>query len=188
MSKKFIIEHLDPELFDWCFLEYQHISEIVGKENAIFTKIQEEDREKLSPFGEVHTKNVKELGLQNGCILDPYAKEQLKPEDKKKFEYFIFGGILGNNPAQKRTELLTKQLDFPTRNLGEKQMSTDTAVFVTKKVLEGRKLKDFHFVDQLEIEVQEGESVELPYRYVVEDKKVILSDKLVEHIRKHGFE
>lgn len=185
---KFIIEHLDPELFEWCLIEYEHISAMVGKENVIFTNIKKKDSKKLSSFGEVHTDKIKERGLCKGCILDPYAKEELKPEDKEKFEYFIFGGILGNNPAQKRTELLTKQLDFPTRNLGKKQMSTDTAVFVTKKILEGRKLKDFHFVDNLEIEVQEGESVELPYRYVVEDKKVILSEKLVEHIRKHGFE
>ena len=36
---KFIIEHLEPELYDWCLIEYEHISKIVGKENLIFTNI-----------------------------------------------------------------------------------------------------------------------------------------------------
>ena len=35
---KFIIEHLEDEVWEWCILEYRHMSEFVGKENLIFTK------------------------------------------------------------------------------------------------------------------------------------------------------
>ena len=39
---KFIIEHLEPEedISKWCFFEYEHISEIVGEDNLIFTNVK----------------------------------------------------------------------------------------------------------------------------------------------------
>ncbi len=39
---KFIIEHLEPELYPWCLIEYKHISKIVGKNNLIYTNINKE--------------------------------------------------------------------------------------------------------------------------------------------------
>jgi ribosome biogenesis SPOUT family RNA methylase Rps3 len=63
-------------------------------------------------------------------------------------------------------------------------MPTDNAVYVTKKILEGKKLSDFKFADELEVEINENESVDLPFRYVVDGDKVVLSEKLVEHLRK----
>ncbi|PIY60292.1 hypothetical protein COY95_02530 [Candidatus Woesearchaeota archaeon CG_4_10_14_0_8_um_filter_47_5] len=36
---KFIIEHMEPELYPWCLLEYRHISQIVGKGQVVFTKV-----------------------------------------------------------------------------------------------------------------------------------------------------
>ena len=63
-------------------------------------------------------------------------------------------------------------------------MPTDTAVYVAKKILDGKKLEDMKFVDELEIEVNENESVTLPFRYVVDNKKLIISERLVEHLRK----
>ena len=44
---KFIIEHLEPELYKWCLIEYRHISEIVDKDGAIFTSINKKDANKL---------------------------------------------------------------------------------------------------------------------------------------------
>ena len=71
-----------------------------------------------------------------------------------------------------------------TRNLGKKQMPTDTAVYVAKRILGGKKLSDFKFVDELKIEVNDNESVTLPFRYVVDGKKLIINEKLVEYLRK----
>ena len=80
--------------------------------------------------------------------------------------------------------LKSKKIKFETRNLGKKQMPTDAAVYVTKKVLEGKKLNDLKFLDELEIEINENESVTLPFRFVVDDNKLVINEKLVEHLRK----
>ena len=63
-------------------------------------------------------------------------------------------------------------------------MPTDTAVYVAKRILGGKKLSDFKFVDELKIEVNDNESVTLPFRYVVDGKKLIINEKLVEYLRK----
>ncbi len=187
---KFIIEHLEPKLYDWCLIEYEHISKIVGKNNLIFTNVNnKKEPNKLKKYGVIYNKSISELNLNNLCILSQYSKKTLKSTDKNNFEYFVFGGILGDNPAKKRTNILINKLKhskvkFQTRNLGSKQMPTDTAVFVAKKILDGKKLSDFKFVDELEIEINENESVVLPFRYVVDNNKVIINEKLVEYLRR----
>ncbi|MEK6868919.1 MAG: SAM-dependent methyltransferase [Nanoarchaeota archaeon] len=196
---KFVIEHLEPELYDWCIIEYEHISKIVGKGNLIFTNIKnKKETEKLKKYGSVYDKSISELKLnkfkpKNICILSQYSEITLKTSDKNKFEHLVFGGILGDNPAKRRTIELTKKLEkeglsFETRNLGKGQMPTDTAVYVAKKILDGKKLEDMKFVDELEIEINENESVNLNFRFVVDDGKLVINEKLVEHLReKDGF-
>ena len=186
----FIIEHLEPELFEWCLIEYGHISEIVGKQNLIFTNIKNNYYYlKLKKFVNVFEKSISELKFENLCVLSQYSKSTLTAKDKNKFKYFAFGGILGDNPAKKRTnnminELKKRKIKFETRNLGNVQMPTDTAVYAAKKILEGKKLSDFRFADELEIEINENESVKLPFRYIVDGNKLIISEKLVEYLRK----
>lgn len=179
---KFIIEHLEPEVSEWCFIEYKHISRIIGKSNLIFTNIF---LEKLKKLGEVRKESVVSLNLNNVCVLDPSAKETLKPEDK--FDYYVFGGILGDYPAQKRTKRLlsSKLKNVSLRNLSEKQMSTDTAVFVTKKILDG--IEDLKFIDEPEIVLKKGEieeRIKLPYRYVLKNNKPLIEKELIEYLKK----
>ncbi len=186
---KFVIEHLEPELYEWCLIEYQHISKIVGKNNLIFTNINKKDIKKLKRYSVVFDKSFTKLRLNNICVLSQYSKKTLTTNDKNKFEYFVFGGILGDSPSKKRTQKLINNLKknkikFSTRNLGDRQMPTDVAAFVTKKILEGKKLDDFKFVDELEIEINENESITLPFRYVVDNNKLIINEKLVEYLRK----
>ncbi len=186
---KFIIEHLEPKLFEWCLIEYQHISKIVGKNNLIFTNINKKDKNKLKKYGTVYDKSISGLNFNKLCVLSQYSKNTLTTEDRTKFQYFVFGGILGDNPAKKRTQQLINKLKnnkikFATRNLGNKQMPTDAAVYVAKKILEGKKFNDFKFVDELEIEINENESVTLPFRYVVDGNKLIINKKLVNYVRK----
>ncbi|MBI2654904.1 hypothetical protein HYX06_00575 [Candidatus Woesearchaeota archaeon] len=187
---KFIVEHLEPELYEWCLIEYGHISEIAGKENLIFTNIKnKKGGDKLKKYGTVYEKGISELNLNRICVLSQYASKTLAANDKNKFEYFVFGGILGDNPAKKRTDMIIKNLKnkkikFNERNLGSRQMPTDNAVYAAKKVLEGGKLSDLKFADELEIQINENESVILPFRYVVDNNKSIISKKLVEHLRK----
>ena len=186
---KFIIEHLEPELYDWCLIEYEHISKIVGKNNLIFTNIKPKFFTLLKNFGKIYEKGVSELNFNNICVLSQYAEKTLTTNDKNKFQYFVFGGILGDNPAKKRTneiiqQLKSKKIKFEERNLGNVQVPTDVAVFATNQILNGKKLNELRFVDELEIEINENESVTLPFRYVVDNNKLIISEKLVEHLRK----
>src|SRR3989344_1393088 len=151
----FIIEHLEQKLWDWCIIEYKHISEIVGQDNLWFTNINEKDRKKLEKFGKVFNDSVRKMNLKNACVLDPEASQVLAPEKAKEIDYFIFGGILGDYPPKKRTsEELTRFLKYKTYNLGKDQMSTDNAVFVVKQISEGTELKNIEF--QKGIEVKTG--------------------------------
>ncbi|MBI4148313.1 hypothetical protein HY490_03415, partial [Candidatus Woesearchaeota archaeon] len=50
----FVIEHLEPKVFQWCVLEYRHISQIVGKENLWFTNASlPASSSRLAKFGKV---------------------------------------------------------------------------------------------------------------------------------------
>src|SRR3989338_4746664 len=183
---KYIIEHLDPELYEWCMVEYTHISEIVGKEHLIFTNIKkEEEKKKLEKIGSVEQKSVKELSLKRVCILDPAASKTLESRDKQTFDYLVFGGILGDWPPQQRTKKdLSEKMNAEHRNLGEEQMSTNTAVYVAKKIMDGKKFSDFEFIEELVIPIEEGEEISLPFRFVVENGKPILAKGYIEFVKK----
>jgi ribosome biogenesis SPOUT family RNA methylase Rps3 len=183
---KFIIEHLEEELYDWCFLEYKSISKIVGKENLIITNIKSrKDRKKLEPFAEARGESVLGLGLTNACLLDTDAEKELSPDDR--FENLVFGGILGDNPPQKRTIKFLASLKAEKRNLGNMQMATDNAVLTAKMVAEGKKLSEIKFIDNPSIKMEEGLDLELPYRFVEVNGKPFISEELLFHIRKSGF-
>lgn len=71
------------------------------------------------------------------CLLDPRAPKELAPEDGETFDIFLYGGILGDDPPRDRTGELRK-LGFEGRHLKEVQMTTDTAVGVSKRVVEDK--------------------------------------------------
>ncbi len=189
-----IIEHLEPELYDWCLLEYKHISKIVGKECLIFTNVKSpDDQKKLAEFGKVEARSVNSgfltdnlhLDKSRMCLLDPNAGGVLTPYDcKEQFEYLIFGGILGDDPPKGRTKKAFGGLDCNKRNLGNKQMSTDTAVYVAKKIADGTQFADIEFVDELVIPVAKGEEIILPYRFVVENGKPVLAKGYIDFVKK----
>lgn len=123
------------------------------------------------------SKTILEMGIpiEKICLLDPESTEELAPEDAQQFEFFLFGGILGDdaeihdmekgNDYDRTREL--RVLGFPTRHLGPHQMSTDTAVTVTKIVIEDQiKLNDIPYIDRPEIFFNKRESVMMPFRYV----------------------
>ncbi|MEK6807924.1 MAG: SAM-dependent methyltransferase [Nanoarchaeota archaeon] len=183
---KFVIEHLEPEVYPWCLLEYSHISKRVGKSNLIFTNVIN-STVKLKNLGEIKKESVKALKLKKACILDPSAKETLTPKIAKKFSFFIFGGILGDNPQRFRTRKeLSSKLSFPKFNLGAKQMSTDTAVIVCKKIVGGKNLSELEFVE--EYFINEGEGLEriLPYRYLIERGNVVFAPGLKKLLKTRG--
>ena len=71
--------------------------------------------------------NGSPVPIEKVCLLDPRAPRVLSPADGAPgaFEFFLFGGILGDDPPRDRTGELRK-LGFETRHLGSVQMTTDT--------------------------------------------------------------
>ena len=187
-NAKFVIEHLEPKLYRWCFLEYRHISKLVGRKNLIFTNIRSSSAQaKLSPLGKVSSVSVSRLGLPNVCILDPAAKKTLVPAEAKKFSYFVFGGILGDYPPRQRTKTELK-LKGERRNIGKAQLPTDNAIYVVKKIASGTPLSKIKFQDCLTIPIKEGEEVELPFRYALVKGKPLISREIVAMLKKQkGF-
>ena len=178
----YIIEHLDGRLWKWCLIEYKHISKIVGKKSLWFTNVKSKE---LGKYGKVVGKPVSELSLKRACVLDPDAKKILTSKEAKKFKYFIFGGILGSYPRKKRTgKELTDKLKFKARNIGKKQFSTDNAVNVVKEIVNGKRLSDLRFRDEIEIQLGKYDSVVLPYRYLIVKNKPLISKELIEYLKR----
>jgi ribosome biogenesis SPOUT family RNA methylase Rps3 len=184
----YIIEHLEPEIWDWCLIEYENISKIVGRDNLWFTNINLKDKnaKKLEKFGKVFGESVIKMNLKNACVLDPEADKTLSPRDSKSYDYFIFGGILGDYPPRKRTspELTSKLKNVETRNMGKKQFSTDNAVLVTKQIINGTPLEKMEFIENLTIPINKIESIDLPYCYPLVNGKPQISEKLISFLKK----
>ncbi len=178
-----IVEHLEPKLWPWCKIEYESISKMIPKKNLWFTNTNSPF---LKKFSKVSKNSIKEISLKKACILDPNARKTLTPKDSKNFDYFIIGGILGDYPPKKRTkeELTDKIRDIEARNLGKKQFSTDNAVYVLKKIIQGTKLENMKFKNKITIKLNDVESIDLPYYYPLINKKPRISKKLIEYIKK----
>lgn len=179
----YIIEHLEEELSEWSMIEYRHISRIVGKENLWFTNLKGDEMEALSGLGEVYKESVADMGLKDAIVLDPGSDKILAPGDSSH-SYLIFGGILGDHPPQKRTQGLASRLDCEARNLGNGQMSTDTAVNVAHRIMQGATLGELKFADDVAIKMNENEEVELPFRFLVENGKPVIAPGLLKHLKK----
>ncbi|KAF6224043.1 hypothetical protein HO133_010617 [Letharia lupina] len=173
--RSYIVEHLDPELGPWSTLEYRSIAQDSAKAGVRFflssvptvmsLPPELRDLESLT----IEHRSVEKLFQEDKgrvCLLDPAATVELSPEDGTKFDVFLFGGILGDDPPRDRTSELRKK-GFSGRRLGPIQMTTDTAVRVTRMVVEQKvPLKDIPYVDYPELHIDENESTEMPFRYV----------------------
>ncbi len=182
---KFIIEHLEKKLYPWCLIEYKEISKIVGKNNLIFTNT---NSKKLKNLGEVKKESVKKLRLKNACLLDPKAGKTLASEESAKFDYFIFGGILGDFPEKGRTQkyLASKLKNISIRNLTNRQMPTDTAVLVTKLVINGTPVEKINFIDSPSVKIKNGkfqEEVIMPYRYVSKNNRPLMPKGIIKYLK-----
>lgn len=186
---RFIIVHMEKRLYKWALLEYEHLAGIVGNNDLLFTNLTVAMARKLALLGKTTMQSIEKIQLAKPCLLDPNAEKTLAPEEAKQFSDFIFGGILGDYPPQKRTIELVKLLpQIPRRNLGNAQMSTDTAVFVTRKIIDGIPLEKLVFLDGYVIQMGKNMEVSLPYRYVVEKGKTVFSEKLLLYLKKRkGF-
>ncbi|KAJ1552766.1 hypothetical protein HK096_010499, partial [Nowakowskiella sp. JEL0078] len=173
---------MEEEIHEWCMLEYLHMAKLVGATNLYLTgmspvfisKLPEslkgvccttrsvEEFLGLNPASNTRELPLKHidinmdfqtLDLSKIALLDPSAPEPLMTDDSSKFEYLLFGGILGDDPPKDRTGML-RVLGFKTRHLGPVQMTTDTAVHVSKRVVINKTpLDQIPYVDRPDIKL-----------------------------------
>ncbi|MEM1586602.1 MAG: SAM-dependent methyltransferase [Candidatus Bathyarchaeia archaeon] len=186
MALLFVIEHLEAECGKWLYFEYENASRIVGRERLIFTSVKRaEDAEILSNLGVVRRESFIDLFDQKKIIiLDPRAKERLKPEDLISKEAVIIGGILGDHPPRGRTRRLItlRAPEAAAKSIGRGQFSIDGAVYVTNLVSEGFRLEDIPVRRGLRVKVNDVIEVYLPYMYPLKDGKPVVSEKLLRYI------
>ncbi|KAL9018444.1 MAG: hypothetical protein Q9180_008725, partial [Flavoplaca navasiana] len=172
--KTYVVEHLDPECGPWSILEYITIAKESADAGAKFClssapiDLNIPDSVKAVRGFNIEHRSVEDVyhDCKNRvCLLDPAAKEELKPADAHDFDVFVFGGILGDDPPRDRTSELRKK-GFTGRRLGPIQMTTDTAVRVARMVIQGKALNAIPYIDYPEIRIDEHESTEMPFRYV----------------------
>lgn len=191
-SLTFVVEHLDPELGPWSALEYQTISKESKQAGCDFILSSVPDSliksDQLGPVSANARSDAVEVYFSQKkdkiCLLDPSAKQELTPADREHFDVFLFGGILGDDPPRDRTSELRKK-GFTGRRLGPVQMTTDTAVRVTRKVvLEAIELDKIPYVDFPELKLGEHESTEMPFRYVTDQcGKPIMPEGMIDLIK-----
>ncbi|KAF9539484.1 hypothetical protein EC957_005365 [Mortierella hygrophila] len=173
MAKNYIVEHMEEGMHDWCTLEYEHMVSVCGADHIYFTALTPKtlaDMPASLRKAHCHTEDVLTMGdripHEKICLLDPSSPYPLAPEDGDTYDFFLFGGILGDDPPRDRTGELRK-LGFATRHLGPVQMTTDTAVNVSRRVVEGKTpLDKIQFIDHPEIKLRKKETVTMPFRYI----------------------
>jgi len=187
---KIIVEHLEPKLSTWLLFEYENASKIF-KKKIWFTNVKSKDaQKKLKKFGTVRRQSVlKIFPHKKLVILDPRAKKTLRPKDLKN-SVGVVGGILGEYPARGRTKILltSKTTNAKSRNLGREQFTIDGTIYITKKIIEGKKISAIPIKHGLVLKAKLRPSgvheVELPYAYPVIAGKPVISKKLVRYLMK----
>ncbi|GAA5989565.1 hypothetical protein JCM11641_004599 [Rhodosporidiobolus odoratus] len=200
----YVIEHMEEDNFDttfphWISLEYNQMIKLANPSQVVFSSLSPNSvaslGEQLKNRGAkedsfvASTKSVRELMEEKGipldkvCLLDPRAEKEIAPEDANEFDWFLFGGILGDDPPRDRTGILRAH-GFPSRHLGPVQMTTDTALGVTRRVVQDSvPFSELPFINHPTIKFNEHESVDMPFRYLTDDKgEPILPDGMREHL------
>ncbi|CAB4256003.1 similar to Saccharomyces cerevisiae YOR021C Putative protein of unknown function [Maudiozyma barnettii] len=201
---KYIIEHMEEGFSEWVILEYAQVIRDLGSENLILSSLPEGTTSDMIPkklldmglqwttkdLSHIHEDIANVEHMKNGrvCLLDPRATTDLQPSEADEFDYFVFGGILGDHPPRDRTKELKEA--YPDllvgRRLGDKQMTTDTAIRTTQIIIRDQtKFEDIKFFDYPEFKFNKYEATEMPFRYVVDKKgKPILPDGMLELIKR----
>jgi ribosome biogenesis SPOUT family RNA methylase Rps3 len=108
-GKTYIVEHLDEELGPWSQLEYLAIAretQAAGGQFYLSSLPQSfsvpVDLGKIPAFKAEHRDVETIFADQKAkvCLLDPKAAKDLAPADGDQFDYFLFGGILGDDPPR----------------------------------------------------------------------------------------
>ncbi|WP_042697698.1 hypothetical protein [Thermococcus sp. PK] len=186
-----IIEHLE-KLGDWVLLEYKHASEWWG-DKLIFTNVLPEEREELAKLGGVISQSVTEFPFDRSkmIILDPFAEEELKPEDIEEDTIIVVGGILGDFEFTGKTKkFITSKIEgAKARNIGKVQFSIDGSAIIAKLIAEGRRLEEIEYEEHPTIKLDEFSEITLHYAVPKINGKLLLTPGLIELQKKElGYE
>jgi ribosome biogenesis SPOUT family RNA methylase Rps3 len=189
----FIIEHLEPVLGRWIWLEYRHVSSMVGRRNLLFTNVRKRNEaSKLKEIGNVTRKsalNLRRSENETMIILDPLASNPLSPGDFSDNASLIVGGILGDHPPRGRTKLaITDRIPcWLSRNLGPHQFSVDGAVHIALEVSSGKSIADIPVEVGVEVKISKRHSSFLPFAYPLVRGRPLLAPGLTRYLRKGIF-
>ncbi|KAI0027182.1 DUF431-domain-containing protein [Vararia minispora EC-137] len=209
MGFTYVVEHMEEDdatpraLPRWVELEYNHMRTLAGPSASVeFTHLSRaagaalaasfapQDSDTALADAQCHTEGVlalmaaRDVPRERVCLLDPRAATELAPADGDAFSWFLFGRA-GDDPPRDRTGEL-RALGFPARRLGPVQMTTDTALGVTKLVVHDKiPLADIPYVDHPTIAFNERESVEMPFRYIADADG---APRLPPGMREHLYE
>lgn len=185
----FVIEHLEPKLSEWLYIEYSNSARIVGRKRLLITNVKKNGKfRELAKITRVESKRACELFKQHELIvLDPRARKRLTPIDMRGRRVIVIGGILGEEPPLGRTrELLTQTLPKASaRNLGKEQLAIDGATYVAKQVSEGKSLEEVPVQHGLEIQISEVQSTFLPYTFPLVRGKPLIARELIAYLKRH---
>ncbi|KZT63521.1 DUF431-domain-containing protein [Daedalea quercina L-15889] len=205
MGFRYIVEHMEEDeetskaIPKWVELEYMHMRTLAGSDAHVhFTHLSTSSCRTLTDLfssstghgiaqATAESKPILELmqglsiPMEKVCLLDPKAEKAISPEDGDgRFECFLFG--VRDDPPRDRTSEL-RVLGFPTRHLGPVQMTTDTALGVTKLVVHDKiPLSEIPYIDHPTIVFNPKESVEMPFRYIIENGEPKLPPGMREHL------
>lgn len=186
----YVVQHLETGFndTDWCKLEYQHIRERVGKDSLLICNIASSDAKQLRDINTT-TQSVVDYNFgvpkSQMCLLDMRATDSLVPDDAKRFSFFVFGGILGDHPPRDRGKAM-RDAGFSLRRLGDRQMTTDTAVIVAQRILQqGQTLDAIPFIDDPDIPCGDKDTTTMPFRYIkLPDGQPLLAPGMRENLSK----
>jgi ribosome biogenesis SPOUT family RNA methylase Rps3 len=179
-----VIEHCEPMLSEWLLLEYKH-SVKLWDGNLVFTRVSDDRIARvLQKLGTVQKEKAKDIFSNKKCIvLDPQAKKPLTPDECRRCDAIIIGGLLGYEKPQGRTKkLISDKSGYMIRNLGKFQLSIDGAVFVTKAICLGLNLKDIEIAGEIEIIHNQIHSTILPFGYPVIENKLVITPGLIKYL------
>ncbi|MBX8635020.1 MAG: hypothetical protein KIS30_02925 [Thermoplasmata archaeon] len=183
-----LIENCETEYSDWLMAEYAHCKEIWP--NLTYTNVQNPVmKTSIAALGKTVGSDAVEYTGGRGCIiLDHQADRELTRAELFTHSYVIVGGILGHDrPSGRTRKYITSRFNPKrniTRNLGKKQMTIDSAVFVARALLLGASLDELEITEEVEIKWDDVHSTQLPYGYPMVEEKVIITPGLLEILKR----
>lgn len=167
--------------------------------STVFTNVRNPmARDILRGLGaEAIEKSVADLAaeglLGRVLVLDPRAESSLKPEDLKKVDTVVIGGIMGEHPPRGRTysEITSKlRQACLVRNLGRLQLTIAGAAYVLSRIAGGALLEELDIRFGLKLSVKTGNyevSVELPYAFPYENGTPVMPEDYIEIVTRRSI-